>query len=54
MIGVVKDFHYSSLHNGINPVIMYQYDPGLRHMSVRVAKGKTGEAIALLKGYWER
>jgi putative ABC transport system permease protein len=54
VIGVVKDFHYSSLHSGINPVIMYQYEPGLRHMSVRVASGKTGEVIALLKSYWER
>ena len=54
VIGVVKDFHYSSLHNGIKPVIMYQYEPGLRHMSVRVAGGKTGEAIALLKSQWEK
>jgi len=54
VIGVVKDFHYSSLHSGIQPVIMYQYEPGLRHMSVRVAGGRTGEAIALLKSRWEK
>lgn len=54
VIGVVKDFHYSSLHNGIKPVIMYQYETGLRHMSVRVARGKTGEVIALLKSCWEK
>jgi putative ABC transport system permease protein len=54
VIGVVKDFHYSSLHNGINPVIMYQYDEGLRYMSVRIAEGKAREAISLLESYWER
>ncbi|UCC79479.1 MAG: ABC transporter permease [Candidatus Zixiibacteriota bacterium] len=54
VIGIVKDFHYSSLHSGINPVIMYQYEPGLRHMSVRVAGRKTGEVIILLKSFWEK
>jgi putative ABC transport system permease protein len=54
VIGVVKDFHYSSLYNGIGPVIMYQYEAGLRYMNVRVTEGKAGEAISLLKNYWEQ
>jgi putative ABC transport system permease protein len=54
VIGVVRDFHYSSLHNGIDPVIMFQYGRELRYMSVRIARGKTGEAIKLLESYWER
>lgn len=55
IVGVVKDIHTASLHNEIKPVsICYtKYTRcALSSIIVRIAPGKTSEAIALLKQKW--
>lgn len=50
IIGVVKDFHFQSLHTPIRPMITYlsdRYKQG--NIIVRVEAGKTSEAIAQLE-----
>lgn len=50
IIGVVKDFHFQSLHTPIRPMITYlsdRYKQG--NIIVRVEAGKTTEAIAQLE-----
>ena len=50
IIGVLKDFHFSSLHEPIKPLILYfgeNKDWG--NILVRIEKGKTGQAIAGLQ-----
>jgi len=46
IIGVVEDFHYASLHNPVNGlVLIVREGPFMRTLSVRFAKGKGPEAL---------
>jgi putative ABC transport system permease protein len=46
IVGVVKDFHFTSLHDKITPLILrYGENIGYGHALVRTAPGKTREAI---------
>ncbi|HHH49499.1 MAG TPA: FtsX-like permease family protein, partial [Saprospiraceae bacterium] len=49
IVGIVKDFHISSLHADIAPLIIVPDDGELDYIFVRPAVGKTEEAIAALK-----
>jgi putative ABC transport system permease protein len=52
VIGVVKDFHNVSLHEKIQPSV-YQVEPQMFGMvAVRIAPGKTKEALDFLKKKW--
>ena len=54
IIGVVKDFHWRSMHFKIDPLVLqianenYYYD----YMAVKAAPNKTEEAISLLESKW--
>jgi putative ABC transport system permease protein len=53
VVGVVKDFHFNSLHNKIGPLVMsYQPDWGFREISVRVAGGDLQTIIAVIENKW--
>lgn len=52
IIGILKDFHGSSLHNPIAPVAM---QPGQGfHMFARYRPGNVAETLAFLKTKWEK
>jgi putative ABC transport system permease protein len=50
IIGVVEDFHYASLHNPVNGVVM-RVNEGqfMRTLSIRYAKGRGSEALEWIK-----
>jgi ABC-type lipoprotein release transport system permease subunit len=49
IVGVVKDFHFASLHSNIEPLVMF-YDPRfIRTLYVRTAPGKVQDAIAAVE-----
>lgn len=51
--GVVKDFHYNSLHNKIQPLFLL-YDPQrVSDMSIRISSGNQSETIRFLKEKYE-
>ena len=53
VIGVVKDFHYESLHNPISPIIIY-YDPGSFDLvSIRIASHDIKNTLAFIEKTWE-
>lgn len=53
IIGVVKDFHFASMHQEIAPVILY-YDPTkFYEMIIRVDGQKIPEALGLLREKWD-
>jgi putative ABC transport system permease protein len=53
VIGVVKDFHYESLHNPISPIIMY-YDPSdFNLISIRVKASDKDKTISFIEGIWQ-
>jgi putative ABC transport system permease protein len=52
VVGVVKDFHNVSLHEEIQPAV-YQVEPQMfGAVAVRVAPGKTSEALDFIKARW--
>jgi putative ABC transport system permease protein len=49
VIGVVKDFHFRSLHNKIEPVAFYIYSPWLFQMSVRIGTGNMSHTLKYME-----
>ena len=56
MIGVVRDFHFKSIHQKIEPLAMViAFKPGiLRYTMVRVGQGDPREALATIRQVWEK
>jgi putative ABC transport system permease protein len=53
IIGVVKDFHYESLHVPIAPVVMYIMPPSFNSISVRIRPEHTQDVTSTL-GFLEK
>lgn len=53
IIGVVKDFHNSALHNSVEPMILIHNPSALFYMSARIEASQNERAIALLKTKWQ-
>jgi len=51
IIGVVKDFHYHSLHNQITPVVHF-LSQRVSTILVRIAPGSDGSVLPALQGVW--
>lgn len=52
VIGVVKDFHTTSLHNAIQPLVIDVHVPGFNTLSVIAVNGKLPETISFLEEQW--
>ncbi|MFQ5824979.1 MAG: ABC transporter permease [bacterium] len=58
IIGVVKDFHFRSLHDKINPLILNlgtfgkEYD--FFHLTVRINPGNIPETLKFIEGVWQK
>jgi len=52
VIGVVKDFHYRSLHNKIEPIIFFLSEVPRFMLTVRLKEGKEKEALAYIEEKW--
>ena len=53
VIGVVKDFHYKSLHQKIEPLVLHIHEPAYYTMVARVRPEKMSAALDFLKTKWE-
>lgn len=53
IIGVVKDFHFSSLKNKIEPLVMYYNQTGYM-MYVKTTGKEASKAIAAVEKYWKQ
>ena len=53
VIGVVKDFHFKSFYQQIEPVMIYISPRYFEFMSVRIVADRIPEAIAFLKTEWK-
>ena len=54
IIGVVKDFHFQSLHEGMNPLFFRLLPDQTWYMMARLESGREKEAISGLKNFYER
>ncbi len=52
IIGVVKDFHFESLHEEISPIVMYISGSDLQRISVRIAPGNIPRTMEFLRRVW--
>jgi putative ABC transport system permease protein len=57
VVGVVKDFHFESLHNIIGPFALFYtssrtYSTGTSYIAVRLKPGDPGKAIAGIQRIW--
>jgi putative ABC transport system permease protein len=49
IVGVIKDFHFSSLHNKIEPLVLEYRPIWTGYLFVRVESGRFGEALEFLR-----
>ena len=54
VIGVVKDFHTTSLHNPIQPLILDVHVPGFNTLSVIAENGRLPETLAYIETEWQK
>lgn len=54
VIGVVKDFHFKSLHDPIQPQVAFVPETHMEYLIVRIRPGNTAETIASLQKDWEK
>ncbi len=52
IIGVVKDFHFESLHQQINPMVFYIRQPFYNTLSVRVASQNFQQGLQHIEKVW--
>ena len=53
VIGVVEDFHFQSLRNGIEPLIIQFYQPEFNYFLIRIASADIQQTLASLKSEFE-
>ncbi|GAB5519792.1 MAG: ABC transporter permease [Rhodothermales bacterium] len=54
VIGIVKDFHFRSFHETIDPLAIWYQPNEVRHLIVRLAPGDPREAMAHLETVWQQ
>lgn len=53
IIGIVKDFHFKSLHDKVEPMYMVMMPGGVNKVMVRIEAGKETEALSALQTFYE-
>lgn len=53
VIGVVKDFHYASLHESVQTAVLQIYPQSYWKMAVRVKSDDLGQTLAALENSWD-
>jgi putative ABC transport system permease protein len=53
VVGVVKDFHFKSLHQQIEPLALYLCPEYFEYLSVRIRPGVIPQTLAFLKDKWQ-
>ncbi len=53
IVGVIKDFHFSSLHDAVSPIVM-ALDPRQSNISVRFKPDQLATVLPQLKQAWEQ
>ncbi|MBS1596926.1 MAG: ABC transporter permease [Bacteroidetes bacterium] len=51
--GVVKDFHFSSMHDPIKPLVIFQEEWGNFRLLVRISSGDISKTISQIESKWK-
>ncbi|MEE8604339.1 MAG: FtsX-like permease family protein, partial [Candidatus Aminicenantaceae bacterium] len=52
IIGIVKDFHFESLHQEISPIVMFLSKTDLTQISIRISPENIPQTMAFFKDIW--
>ncbi len=52
IIGIVKDFHFESLHQAINPIVFFIRQPSYNNLSVQLAGSNFREGLDQVEKVW--
>ncbi len=53
LVGVVKDFHFESLHQSIVPIVFFSQAGNFNSLSIRIAAGQTQQGLAHIEKVWK-
>ena len=53
VLGITEDFHYNTIHEKVQPLVMFVPDNPMEYVLVRTREGKLDEAITSLKENWK-
>ncbi len=53
VVGVVKDFHFASLHQPVAPIIMQLSPQGFNYMMIKIRTERIDETLAFLEQQWQ-
>ena len=54
VIGVIKDFHFESLHKEISPLLIYFEPDDFEYLSLRIAPGNIPGTISFIESKWKK
>src|SRR5690606_29491564 len=54
VIGVTENFHYNTLHEKVQPLVMFIPDTPMEYILVRTRKGLINQTIASLEKDWQK
>jgi putative ABC transport system permease protein len=54
IVGVVKDFHYKSVHDKIEPLVMMIYTPAASQVAVKLSGEKIESSIQQIRQIWNK
>lgn len=54
VIGVVKDFHYSSLHENVGPLVLQLYPEVKSTMALKIRTADINKTLAYIRTIWEK
>ena len=54
VIGVVKDFHFLSLHQEIQPLVIHLTENGMSYLSVKIISQNIPQTVEFLKEKWKK
>lgn len=54
VIGVVKDFHFRSLHEEIQPLTLFMFSDDASYLNVKVRSEDLSETLAFLQNIWQK
>ena len=54
IVGVIKDFHFMSLHQRIEPLVLHIYEREFNYLSVLIRSQNVSETIQFLRNAWHR
>ncbi len=53
VVGIVKNFHYESLHSAIEPLVIPLYNGRHRRLTLKIAGGNLDETMAFIETRWK-